>query len=166
MKSDFNKLALAASLLLIKNATNPNSNMRRQTRTRSHTRGDSIIFTISGPSGETVILPETDVAISIGETVLDATLRVLEENNIPFEVAGFGKDAYILSINGIAQYEKGPQSRWLYNIDGEYPPTSPAEYYLKEDQRLEWIYTVDGGKDIGAPNVSFEQRNNNTLARM
>lgn len=164
MRPDLNKLALAASLLLIKNKTNPTSHMRRQTRTRS--RGDSISFTVSGPSDETVILPETDVAISVGETVLDLTIRILEKNNIPFEIAGFGKDAYILSIDGIAQYEKGPQSRWLYNVDGEYPPAGPSEYYLKEDQRLEWIYTVDGGKDIGSPNISFEQRNNNTLARM
>lgn len=155
MNSDFNKLALAASLLLI-------SKSRPR---RSLTRGDGIIFTITGPSGKDVILPETDLAISPGDTVLDASIKAFQQFNIPFEIAGFGKDAYILSIANITQYQDGPQSRWLYNVDGEYPAMSPAEYPLKADSRLEWIYTTDGGKDIGAPLVSFEQRNNNTLAR-
>ncbi|MEG0013759.1 MAG: DUF4430 domain-containing protein [Cellulosilyticaceae bacterium] len=155
MKSDMNKVALAASLFLL------GKSMSRSTTAP----GDSIIFTITGPSGQNVILPETDVAISPGESVLDASLRVFDEFNLPYEIAGFGKDTYVLAIDNISQYEKGPESRWLYNIDGVYPSMSPAEYILPADARVEWIYTIDGGKDIGAPLVSFEQRNNNTLAR-
>lgn len=155
MNSDLSKLALVASLLLIS----------KPKPRRSLTRGDSILFTITGPGGQDVILPETNIAITPGDTVLDASIKAFQEAGIPFEIAGFGKDAYILSIANITQYQDGPQSRWLYNIDGEYPAMSPAEYYLKADNRLEWIYTTDGGKDIGAPLVSFEQRNNNTLAR-
>lgn len=155
MKSDMNKVALAASLFLL-----------GKSMSRSATApGDSIIFTITGPGGQSVILPEIDVPITPSESVLDMSLRVFDQFNIPYEIAGFGKDTYILAIGDISQYEEGPQSRWLYNVDGIYPTMSPAEYVLPADARVEWIYTIDGGKDIGAPSVSFEQRNNNTLAR-
>lgn len=162
MKSDINSMAIAASLLLIGKSLTRNAT---PVDTSTPETSDSIIFTISGPGNSNVIIPEAEVAIVPGETVLDVTIRILEEADLPFEVAGIGDAAYILSINGISQYQYGPQSKWLYNIDGEYPSLGPAEYTLLDDSRLEWIYTVDGGQDIGAPNISYQRLNNNTLAR-
>lgn len=165
MKSDMNKVALMASLCLLSRSMSHKSTPHRSIPRSSTTPSDSIIFTITGPAGQNVILPETDVAIAPGESVLDVSLRVFDQFNLPYEIAGFGKDTYVLSIDNIAQYAEGPRSRWLYNVDGVYPAMSPAEYTLPADARVEWIYTIDGGSDIGAPPTSFEQRNNNTLAR-
>lgn len=153
MNTDINKVALAASLFLLGKSMSRNS--------IPQVRNDSVIFTITGPRGENVILPEMDIAITPSESILDISIRVFDEFNLPYEIAGFGKDAYILSIDNISQYEEGPESRWLYNVDGNYPPMSPGEYIPTADARIEWIYTTNGGKDIGTPSNSFDQRNNN-----
>lgn len=56
---------------------------------------------------------------------------------------------YVSSIEGLAEFDGGPWSGWMYRVNGWFPNYSSSLYKLKNGDKVEWIYTRDLGKDIG-----------------
>lgn len=121
---------------------------------------DHITFAVYGPGRKEAIVPPVKVKIKDDETVIEASARILTEKKIPFEVGGSGQYVYIKSINGLSQGDKGPQSGWLYKVNGEFPSEYAAEYELDDGDKLEWVYTTNFGKDVGAPQIASDRKNN------
>lgn len=100
---------------------------------------------IRGYSG--TILDKSNIEINRGETVLSLTTRILDENNISYE----NRSGYIASIDGEGEGDKGPESGWMFKVNGKFPNVGAGSVRVKNGDNISWLYTSDLGKDIGAP---------------
>ncbi|MCL2851984.1 MAG: S-layer homology domain-containing protein [Defluviitaleaceae bacterium] len=86
---------------------------------------------------------EGDIDIELGETVYS----LLRKTGLAVVSAG----GYVSSINGLAEFDAGPLSGWVFSINGVFPPTSAMNVRLNSGDRVEWLFTRDLGADVGAP---------------
>lgn len=98
-----------------------------------------------------IILKNTTVSFSDGESIFDVTKRVCRENNIQFEftITPIYNSAYIEGIGNIYEFDCGTYSGWLYKVNGEFKNVSCSDVDLKDGDRVEWVYTTDLGEDVG-----------------
>lgn len=98
-----------------------------------------------------VILPETEVSFTQGETVFDLLQRVCRDNGISMESSWspLYKSAYIEGIAQLYEFDCGELSGWMYSVNGEFPNYGCSKYTLKDGDVICWVYTCDLGEDVG-----------------
>ncbi|MDR0861874.1 MAG: DUF4430 domain-containing protein [Oscillospiraceae bacterium] len=55
---------------------------------------------------------------------------------------------YIESINGLAEFDQGSGSGWMYSVGGVFPEYSASLYALTGGETVNWLYTRDLGEDL------------------
>lgn len=99
-----------------------------------------------------VILAEKAVQFQEGESVFDVFRRTLRGEKIHFEyvdASAYGS-VYIEGIGNIYEFDCGPQSGWMYSVNGVYPGLGCADYKLSEGDKVVISYTCNLGEDLGA----------------
>lgn len=91
-----------------------------------------------------VIIKETEVEISEGDTVYDVLSEICKEENIIFS-ANMG---YIEGINNLFETDFGDSSGWIYFVNGESPSVGCDGYVLSDGDEIQWCYTCNLGKDL------------------
>ena len=99
-----------------------------------------------------VILDITEVEFSAGDSVFDVFRRVLREEKIHFEYvdASIYDSVYIEGISNIYEFDCGPQSGWMFSVNGIYPGLGCSAYTLADGDAIVFNYTCDLGADLGA----------------
>ncbi|MEO4052596.1 S-layer homology domain-containing protein [Solibacillus sp. CAU 1738] len=105
-------------------------------------------FSIRISSSE-IPLRATTAELYLGETVFDVLKRVTDENGISLSYRETQYGAYIEGIAGLYEFDRGPLSGWMYRVNGKFPSYSAGLYTLSPGDVVEWLYTLDLGKDIG-----------------
>lgn len=109
-----------------------------------------------------VILPETTYVLRKGDTVFDILKRACQYNQIQMEYQGADKTAfgsvYIRGINYLYEFSCGPLSGWQFRVNGEHPGKGCSAYELEDQDRIEWIYTCDLGRDVGNTSMAGNNR--------
>ena len=99
-----------------------------------------------------VILAVSRVEFEEGESVFDVLKRACTYADIPIDYSytvAFG-GYYIEGINNICEFDCGPQSGWMYKVNGWFPNYGSSNYILKDGDIIVWEYTCKGlGEDIG-----------------
>ena len=102
------------------------------------------------PPGSTV-LAAIPVKFTSGDTVFDVTKRVCRTAGIELEykyvVAVIGYK--VTGIGGMKEGLYGDPSGWMYKVNGWFPNYSASRYDLKDGDTIVWVYTCDGGPDVG-----------------
>ena len=103
-----------------------------------------------------VILEKEDIAYKDGETVFDALVKATKAHKIHMEYTGSKeyKTNYIEGIHNIYEFDCGPLSGWMYKVNGKFPNYGCSSYKLKAGDVVEWVYTCDLGKDVGAESIT------------
>ena len=100
-----------------------------------------------------VILFSTRVQFSEGESVYDVLKRVCSYAGIPIQYSytvAYG-GYYIEGINNLCEFDCGPQSGWMYKVNGWFPNYGCMYYTLSDGDDIVWAYSCEGlGADIGA----------------
>ena len=99
------------------------------------------------------ILPVITVEFTPGETVFDALNRVCEaaELQIEYSWTPLYDSYYIEGINHLYEFDCGPESGWMYKVNGVFPNYGCSSYTLKGGEEIVWCYTCEGlGTDVGA----------------
>ena len=109
-------------------------------------------ISIEGPKDVGVILESTIVVLGDNDTVFDITKRVTRERKIHLSFRGSGSMAYIEGIDNLYEFDRGPTSGWLYSVNGEYYGKGCGTHTVSDGDVIKWAYTLDLGKDLGAPN--------------
>ena len=111
----------------------------------------SVIMSITGLEGEVLLAPTT-VTISENGTVFDALRVCTQTYHIPMTFSGGSRNAYIESIYDLAQFQHGKGSGWIYRVNDDFSigSVSVSKMRLNHGDRVDWFYTLDLGKDIGA----------------
>lgn len=100
-----------------------------------------------------VILEETEYVLRPKDTAFDIVNRAARYNKIQMEYQGANlniyKSVYIQGINYLYEFSCGPQSGWMYAVNGEFPNYGLSKYRLKDGDKIEVLYTCELGKDLG-----------------
>ena len=99
-----------------------------------------------------VLLPVTEVEFDGGESVFDVFRKVLREEKIHFEYmdASAYDSVYIEGIGNLYEFDCGPQSGWMYSVNGVHPGLGCSAYTLADGDVIVFCYTCDLGADVGA----------------
>lgn len=97
-----------------------------------------------------IILSETEVEISEGETAFDVLNKITREKGIHMEFVEttLYNSVYIEGINNLYEFDCGENSGWIYTVNGKTLSKSSSKYLIKDGDRIAWLYTVDLGRDI------------------
>lgn len=98
-----------------------------------------------------IIFEQKEVVFFEGESVFNVLLRELKKNKIHLEFVNtpIYNSAYIEGIANLYEFDCGELSGWMYKVNGTFPNYGCSRYFLKPGDRVEWVYTCDGGKDVG-----------------
>ena len=98
-----------------------------------------------------VILPETELSFTEGETAFDLLQRVCRDNGIAMESSWspLYKSAYIEGIGNLYEFDCGELSGWMYSVNGAFPNYGCSKYLLQDGDVICWVYTCDLGEDVG-----------------
>ena len=99
-----------------------------------------------------VLLPETAVAFSEGDTVFDVLQRVCRAQGIHMgsNWTPAYNSAYIEGIGNLYEFDCGNLSGWMYSVNGVWPDYGCSSYTLHDGDTVVWSYTCDLGRDVGA----------------
>ena len=99
-----------------------------------------------------VMLEITEVEFSAGDSVFDVFRQVLRQEKIHFEYvdASIYDSVYIEGIGNIYEFDCGPQSGWMFSVNGIYPGLGCSAYTLADGDVIVFNYTCDLGADLGA----------------
>lgn len=103
-------------------------------------------------SADGMILSKRKVTFYEGESVFDVLKRETRNNRIHMEYAfnPLYNSNYVEGIHNLYEFDCGQNSGWLYNVNGWYANYGCSRYIVQEGDEIEWIYTCDLGRDIGA----------------
>jgi len=99
-----------------------------------------------------IILATSTVEFAEGETVFDVLQRVCSYAGIHLEYSytPLYESYYIEGINHLYEFDCGPQSGWMYKVNGWFPNYGCSSYTLKDGDNIVWDYTCNGlGADVG-----------------
>ncbi len=99
-----------------------------------------------------VMLAKVEVEFEGGQSVFDVFRKTLREKKIHFEYvdASAYNSAYIEGIGNIYEFDCGPQSGWMYSVNGKHPGLGCSAYTLSDGDVIVFSYTCDLGTDLGA----------------
>ncbi|MCD1259877.1 DUF4430 domain-containing protein [Paenibacillus athensensis] len=109
----------------------------------------TVRISIVGDRDKGTILAAVSAPLQDNDTVIDVLRRVTKEARIQMETRGSGQAVYVEGIANLYEFDKGGKSGWLYRVNGDFPNVSAGAYPLKKGDSVEWLYTLDMGKDVG-----------------
>lgn len=154
MKGTIIKVLLVLSMLVF---IGSNISLPSDESSADNTTG-TVTISIKGPPDLGNILETGEVEIKEGEKVLDVLLRITRREEILIEYRGSGAGAYVEGIEDLYEFDRGPESGWMYKINGVFPNRSAGAWPVEPGDHVEWVYTEDLGQDIRAA-LDGEQRN-------
>jgi len=100
-----------------------------------------------------VIMPPAEYVLRPGDTVFDILHRAARYHKIQMEFHGSEKNGlgntYIKGINYLYEFSCGPQSGWIFKVNGQPAGYGCGSYKLNDGDIVEWVYTCDLGRDAG-----------------
>ena len=96
-----------------------------------------------------VVLENFELEYEEGETVFEVIAKVVKENKIHMEYTGTAKIPYIEGVANLYEFDCGPLSGWMYQVNGWFPSFSMGQYKVERGDSIELIYTCDLGEDVG-----------------
>ena len=99
-----------------------------------------------------LILPRTAVTFYQGESVFDILDRLTKDYRIHMSsrFTPIYNSAYIEAIGNLYEFDCGPNSGWMYNVNGWYPNYGVSRYMPQDGDEIQFNYTCDLGADLGA----------------
>jgi uncharacterized protein YjdB len=106
---------------------------------------------------EKAILEKIEEEIEKDDTILSFTKRILDQKGIKYEIKN---DAYVSSIAGQKENDKGSNSGWAVKVNGVTPEIGAGEVKISAEDRIEWIYVLGDQK---AAQIIIEKPSNTVL---
>lgn len=109
-----------------------------------------VTLSITGDEEHGVILAAAQYEIKKDESVLDLLKRITRAQKVQMEYQGSKAFAYVEGIDNLYEGDHGAESGWMYKVNGEFPSKAAGSWIVEPGDTIEWLYTLDLGKDLGA----------------
>jgi len=85
-----------------------------------------------------------------GDSVFDLLHREMRQSGIhmAFRNTPLLDSSYVEAINNIYEFDAGDLSGWMFQVNGIFPGLGASQHLLNPGDSIEWIYTLDLGRDI------------------
>ncbi len=113
----------------------------------------TVTFTLLGLDGVPIIAKTTENSFTKGVTVFDVFKKILTDNNISYTAKG----SYITSINGLAEYDYGKYSGWMYTVGNVFVNSYMNAQELAGGEDIVVMYVTD----YTLANISKNEPDNN-----
>lgn len=90
--------------------------------------------------GDGVLLSPVKVYLDDGATAYDALKKACAENGIALNEKNSAFGVYVAGIGGIDEKDCGPQSGWVYTVNGQSPSVALGNYKIKNGDSLVLSY--------------------------
>lgn len=94
-----------------------------------------------------VILPRTEYVLRPGDTAFDLLKRTARHNAVQMEYQGADRNAfgsvYVQGIGYLYEFSCGPESGWVYLVNGKFPDRGCSSYELSDGDFVQWIYSCE-----------------------
>lgn len=145
-------LALAACLLLgavwLVNVRTPSQTPGEKSDVKGYVtlsiRCDSVAGEDGAP-GDGVILESVSLPLAEGDSVYTILHEACAGYGITLESTGRGAQVYVSGIAGIYELDHGPESGWLYSVNGICPQKSAGDLYPDVGDVILWQYSKQNG---------------------
>ena len=99
---------------------------------------------------EGIIFPATAVRAYDGDSVFDVLNREMRNASIHlvFRRMPVFDSVYIEAINNIFEFDAGPLSGWMYQVNDGFPGVGASSHFVQDGDVIEWHYTLDLGRDL------------------
>lgn len=97
-----------------------------------------------------MILAPAAYEIKAGESALELLKRITRQHKIQMESQGAKSFAYVEGIDNLYEFDHGAGSGWMYKVNGAFPDKGAGSYTVNPGDTIEWLYTLDLGRDLGA----------------
>lgn len=103
-----------------------------------------------------IIYPNQKVEFFEGENVFDLLQREMKNEKIHMEFSNnpMYNSAYVEGINNLYEFDGGELSGWMYKVNNWFPNYGASRYSLKDGDQVDWVYTLDLGKDLGGSSAA------------
>lgn len=97
-----------------------------------------------------IILSETELEFSEGDTVFDVLEKELKNRKIHLEFSKISMydNSYIEGIGNLYEFDCGNLSGWMYRVNGKVPSMGCSQYEIKNGDKIEFLYTCNMGRDL------------------
>lgn len=102
----------------------------------------TVTVSIVGDNSMGALLSNFSVTVPQGASVFTILRDVCEERNITLGYTGSGETAYISSVNGLAEFDYGASSGWMYQVNGKKPAIGIGQYIPVNGDRIALYYEV------------------------
>ena len=110
--------------------------------------GDDEVHTYKNDKNSLPVwISQKSYTVDSGATVLDVFEKALTEAGLTWKNAGGN---YISEINGLAEFDNGTLSGWMYFLNGTHPGLGVAEQTLKNGDKIIFHYTDDYTQEKGS----------------
>lgn len=92
-----------------------------------------------------VILKSVTDEFNAGDSVMKVLKSTLKANGISYQITLGG---YVRSISGLAEFDCGQGSGWMYKVNGVLPNVSCKSYKLTNGDKIEFVFTCNLGNDV------------------
>ncbi|MCM3288847.1 DUF4430 domain-containing protein [Paenibacillus sp. MER 180] len=110
----------------------------------------TVQLTIVGSTDVGTIMSTEEIEIGDSETVMDVLKKATRAKKIQMDFSGSGATAYVKGIDNLYEFDKGSGSGWMYSINSKFPNRSAGVWPIHPGDHIQWLYTEDLGKDLGA----------------
>lgn len=100
----------------------------------------NVSLKVDGTDGDHGVIYDGSVQVPEGSNVYD--VLVASEVEMSSKQA-MGMGAYVESIDGLREREKGPSSGWLFSVNGKVASVSCDQYEVADGDSVEWAYRID-----------------------
>ena len=99
-----------------------------------------------------ILFPATQVPAYEGESVFDLLQREMRQAGIHMAARSVPiyNSSYVEAIGNIYEFDAGGLSGWMFRVNGIFPGVGSSQHMLSPGDVVEWLYTIDLGRDIGA----------------
>lgn len=111
--------------------------------------------------GLTLWASEESLQADANETVWDVLKRLADRHGLTIQAKYSDKynSYYIEGVNGLAEFDNGSNSGWMYTVNGTHPEVGVSAKYVKNGDKIVLHYTDDysyeeGGIYYGKPTAS------------
>lgn len=103
---------------------------KQSTTAKSTTQASVCYVEVSGKS--------YTVSVTSGDTAYS----VLKKTGVSVSATNSEYGIYVEGINGKFEFDEGPESGWLYSVNGSTPNVSASKYSVKKGDKVKWYYTT------------------------
>ena len=90
------------------------------------------------------------VTVSNGDSAWTAIKKALDSAGLSYTAKETALGTYLSSVNGLAEFDKGANSGWLYSVDGKNPTVGVDKVILSDGNQIILYYTQNYTEDTGA----------------